>query len=118
LVRIPFPLVSCVVIVDVDNRDATQVFGSCFLADFHSGTDVFLNTDYGSPETVPVAGDTLSSGAFLRFYSRRLMALALKDEQAGLVIFKSAHAIGTPIDALHPWLVCKILLDIVLHPYL
>jgi hypothetical protein len=46
------------------------------------------------------------------------MALAVKDEQAGLVIFKSSQALGTVIDAFHPWLICKIFLDVVLHPFL
>jgi hypothetical protein len=75
-------------------------------------------SDYGVPQTEPVAGDSLSSGSLVRFYTRRLMALAVKDEHAGLVVYRSAQALGTPIDAFHPFLVCKILFDIVLHPFL
>jgi hypothetical protein len=74
--------------------------------------------DYGLPQTDPIPGESRSSGSFVRFYTRRLLALAVKDEQAGLVVFKSTQALGTAIDAFHPWLVCKILVDIVLHPKL
>jgi hypothetical protein len=45
------------------------------------------------------------------------MALAVNDDQAGRVFFESTQALGTPIDALHPLLLCKIILDVALRPY-
>ncbi|KAJ7580273.1 hypothetical protein C8J56DRAFT_279035 [Mycena floridula] len=74
--------------------------------------------DYGIPVTEPIPGEDLSSGAPIRSYIRRLQMLAVKDDQAALVVFNSAHGLGTLIDAFHPWLVCKILFDMARYPNL
>lgn len=75
-------------------------------------------TDYGIVQCTPIPGESLSSRKSIRSYVRRLQILALHDDQAGFVILKSAHGIGMPLDAFHPWLVCKILAHMLAYLYL
>lgn len=75
-----------------------------------------ISTDYGLPDTDPILGENTSSGSVLRWYIRRLQILGIRDEQAALAVFNGAHAFGTDIDAFHPWLICKVVLDYVRRP--
>ncbi|KAJ6567770.1 hypothetical protein DFH09DRAFT_1314277 [Mycena vulgaris] len=66
-------------------------------------------TDYGVPTTEPLPGESLSSGTYLRWYITKLQRLSVTDDHAGLVMFNSSMGLASPIDALHPNLVLKIL---------
>ncbi|KAJ7485099.1 hypothetical protein B0H11DRAFT_1722338 [Mycena galericulata] len=84
-----------------------------FFSEHFDKTDLmWQNTrliDYGIPTTDPVTGESLSSGAYLRWYISELQHLAVTDEDAALVVYNSAVGLGSPIDAFHPNLVVKIL---------
>ncbi|KAJ7457464.1 hypothetical protein FB451DRAFT_1353732 [Mycena latifolia] len=66
-------------------------------------------TDYGFPTTEPLPGESLASGTYLRWYMGKLRRLSMTDDHAGLVMFNSSMGVASPIDALHPNLVLKIL---------
>ncbi|KAJ7066149.1 hypothetical protein C8F01DRAFT_1365750 [Mycena amicta] len=88
-------------------------FSEDFFEEEHKRTDwLWENTrtiDYGAPTTEPIAGDSLSRGAFVRWYATRLQSLAITDYQAGKVMYESTIGFASPIDALHPNLVLKVL---------
>ncbi|KAJ7833742.1 hypothetical protein B0H13DRAFT_2678831 [Mycena leptocephala] len=88
-------------------------FSTKFFAEHFDKTDLmWQNTrinDYGLPTTEPLPGESLSSGAHLRWYIRQLKHLAVTDEDAALVVYNLAVGIASPIDAFHPNLVMKIL---------
>ncbi|KAJ7621135.1 hypothetical protein FB45DRAFT_1092618 [Roridomyces roridus] len=88
-------------------------FSSKFFAEQHDKTDWYwANTrlmDYGVKTTIPLPGERLSSGAYLRWYISHLQILAITDDQAGQVMYESAMGLASPIDAFHPNLVAKIL---------
>ncbi|KAJ7101457.1 hypothetical protein B0H15DRAFT_816167 [Mycena belliarum] len=87
-------------------------FSTKFFAEQYDKTDWnWQNTrvmDYGVPTTEPLPGESLSSGASLRWYIAKLQRLALIDEHAGLVLFDSSMGLATAIDAFHPNLIFKI----------
>ncbi|KAJ7195833.1 hypothetical protein GGX14DRAFT_376714 [Mycena pura] len=83
-----------------------------FMEQFNKTDLMWENTrliDYGVPTTEPVPGESLSSGAFLRWYITQLQHLAVTDEDAALVIYNSSIGIGCPIDAFNPNLVAKVM---------
>ncbi|KAJ6551259.1 hypothetical protein B0H19DRAFT_951110 [Mycena capillaripes] len=88
-------------------------FSIKFFAEHFDKTDLmWQNTrliDYGVTTTEPVPGESLSSGAYLRWYISQLQHLAVTDEDAALVVYNSAVGFASPIDAFHPNLVMKIL---------
>ncbi|KAF7310059.1 hypothetical protein MIND_00378900 [Mycena indigotica] len=65
--------------------------------------------DYGVPTTEPIPGESLSSGAGLRWYITWLQRLAPYDDHAGRVMYDTVTGFSSPIDALHPNLVAKVL---------
>ncbi|KAJ7269901.1 hypothetical protein C8J57DRAFT_1323879 [Mycena rebaudengoi] len=88
-------------------------FSTKFFAEHFDKTDLmWQNTrlmDYGVPTTEPIPGESLSSGAYLRWYISQLQHLAVTDEDAALVVYNSAVGFGSPIDAFNPNIVMKIL---------
>ncbi|KAK7050403.1 hypothetical protein R3P38DRAFT_2604937 [Favolaschia claudopus] len=88
-------------------------FSVNFFAEACNKTDwIWQNTrltDYGLPTTEPIAGESLSSGAFLRRYGNHMQGLAPKNEIAAWVLYTIIAGLGTPIDALHPRLMLRIL---------
>ncbi|KAJ7939614.1 hypothetical protein B0H13DRAFT_2300302 [Mycena leptocephala] len=88
-------------------------FSTKFFAEHFDKTDLmWQNTrlnDYGVPTTEPLPGESLSSGAYLRWYIRQLKHLAVTDEAAALVVYNSAVGLASPIDAFNPNIVMKIL---------
>ncbi|KAJ7210451.1 hypothetical protein GGX14DRAFT_565666 [Mycena pura] len=64
---------------------------------------------YGAPSTEPIAGESLRSGALLRWYANWLQRLAATDDHAGLVIYELTCRFAGPIDGFHPALILKIL---------
>ncbi|KAJ7658947.1 hypothetical protein B0H17DRAFT_343339 [Mycena rosella] len=88
-------------------------FSIKFFAEHFDKTDLsWQNTrliDYGVPTTEPASGESLSSGAGLRWYITQLQNLALVDDQAALVIYNSAMGLASPVDAFHPKLLLKVL---------
>ncbi|KAJ7210452.1 hypothetical protein GGX14DRAFT_625636, partial [Mycena pura] len=94
-------------------RTLPATFATDFFAEEHAKTDwLWENTrlmDYGMPTTEPIAGESLQSGAFLRWYVNWLQRLAPTDDHAGLVMYDSTCGFASPIDALHPALVMKVL---------
>ncbi|KAJ7066142.1 hypothetical protein C8F01DRAFT_1122312 [Mycena amicta] len=96
-------------------RTRTTIPGSFsreFFEEEHAKTDwMWENSrvqDYGFPTTVPVEGESLSSGAFIRWYVTWLQRLAVTDEHAGLAMYEAVCGFGSPVDALHPHLVAKV----------
>ncbi|KAJ7489465.1 hypothetical protein FB451DRAFT_691135 [Mycena latifolia] len=88
-------------------------FSTKFFAEQFDKTDLaWQNTrliDYGVPTTEPLSGESLSSGAYLRWYITQLQSLSITDDHAALVMYNSAMGLASPIDAFHPNLVLKIL---------
>ncbi|KAJ3824189.1 hypothetical protein EV361DRAFT_952785 [Lentinula raphanica] len=75
----------------------------------YQGTSRIL--DYEIPCTIPIPGEDLQSGGSIRWYLRRLLILATKDEQAAEVAWEGSMVLGTPIDLFHPWIVLKIIFN-------
>ncbi|KAK0239353.1 hypothetical protein EDD85DRAFT_936439 [Armillaria nabsnona] len=46
-------------------------------------------SDYSFPETIPLPGETLSNGSWLRWYMKKLIVLAFTDDQAGSAMWRS-----------------------------
>ncbi|KAJ6620780.1 hypothetical protein B0H10DRAFT_2356351 [Mycena sp. CBHHK59/15] len=87
-------------------------FSTRFFKEQYNKTDMaWQNTrlmDYGVPMTVPLPGENLSSGKYLRWYIRQLQYLALTDDHAALVMYNSAMGLASPIDAFNPNIILKI----------
>ncbi|KZT32360.1 hypothetical protein SISSUDRAFT_1066988 [Sistotremastrum suecicum HHB10207 ss-3] len=58
--------------------------------------------DYGWDTTVPVEGETLKEGAFLRWYVRNFVNLTTKNEYAATVLFNSSMFIAPASDVIGP----------------
>ncbi|KAK7016955.1 hypothetical protein R3P38DRAFT_2541121 [Favolaschia claudopus] len=88
-------------------------FSMKFFAEAHGKTDWMWQStrlaDYGLPTTEPIVGETLSSGAFWRRYGNHMQALAPKNELAAWVFYTMLAGLGTPIDAMHPRLMFRVL---------
>ncbi|KIY46405.1 hypothetical protein FISHEDRAFT_60376 [Fistulina hepatica ATCC 64428] len=68
-----------------------------------------LASDYGSPVTIPLPGESLSSGSFFRKYFWHIQRLGITDLQAAAVMTYALTGIGTSIEVLHPRLLVKVL---------
>ncbi|KAF7322200.1 hypothetical protein MKEN_00744500 [Mycena kentingensis (nom. inval.)] len=66
------------------------------------------SSDYGALTTVPIEGESIAEGWFPRWYASKLQQLAIRDEKAGEAIYQTVAGFGTPIDALHPHLIAKV----------
>ncbi|KAJ6560732.1 hypothetical protein B0H10DRAFT_2118816 [Mycena sp. CBHHK59/15] len=88
-------------------------FSTKFFAEQFDKTDwCWQNTrimDYGIPMTEPLPGESLSSGAYLRWYITRLQRLSIIDDDAAWVMYNSSMGLGSAIDAFYPRLALKIL---------
>ncbi|KAK0466726.1 uncharacterized protein EV420DRAFT_644063 [Desarmillaria tabescens] len=72
--------------------------------------------DYAFPSTVPVRGETLSQGSWLRWYMKRLMTLSLTDAQAGSAIWHFRVLLAPSIDLLQSRLLLKVIWNFIKHP--
>ncbi|KAF7309216.1 hypothetical protein MKEN_01124400 [Mycena kentingensis (nom. inval.)] len=94
-------------------RVLPSTFAKDFFAEERDKTEwLWDNTrvaDYGAPTTEPISGESLSEGAGLRWYIMWLQRLAPFDDHAGLAMYSAVTGFASPIDALHPNLVAKIL---------
>ncbi|KAF7308200.1 hypothetical protein HMN09_00667800 [Mycena chlorophos] len=99
------------------SRNARKTIPESFSADFFREQRVrtewmWKNTrtqDYAFPTTVPIEGESLASGRFMRWYLTGLQRLATMDAQAGTAIYDAVCGFASPIDALHPHLLAKVL---------
>ncbi|KAK0215858.1 hypothetical protein EDD85DRAFT_996317 [Armillaria nabsnona] len=64
--------------------------------------------DYAFATTVPVPGETLSEGAWLRWYIKKLTDLSFTDAQAGSAIWHFGVLLAPPTDLLQLTLVLKV----------
>ncbi|EGN96342.1 hypothetical protein SERLA73DRAFT_186054 [Serpula lacrymans var. lacrymans S7.3] len=65
--------------------------------------------DYGYDTTIPIPGETLSSGAFIRWYMRQLQTLAFTDMDLASTMWHISMMMAPGIDNLHPLTVVKVL---------
>ncbi|KAF9041972.1 hypothetical protein BDZ89DRAFT_1128660 [Hymenopellis radicata] len=97
-------------------------FSKQFFAQQHTKIDGYWQQtrlmDYGIPSTIPIPGESLSSGAWFRAYIRRLQLLATTDDHAALAMYNGIFGVGTPLDPLHPALVVKVLWGMLKNPSL
>ncbi|KAK7052361.1 hypothetical protein R3P38DRAFT_2859936 [Favolaschia claudopus] len=88
-------------------------FSIKFFSESYNKTDwTWQNTriaDYGMPTTEPIAGESLSSGAFMRRYGTHMQRLSTTDELVGWAMYNIIVGMSSPIDALHPHIVLKVL---------
>ncbi|KAK0215876.1 hypothetical protein EDD85DRAFT_444658 [Armillaria nabsnona] len=70
-------------------------------------------SDYSLPTTVPLPGETLSKGSWLRWYMKKLIVLSFTDDQAGSVLWHVRSLFAPPTDALHPRLILKVCLSLI-----
>ncbi|KIM76599.1 hypothetical protein PILCRDRAFT_12650 [Piloderma croceum F 1598] len=74
--------------------------------------------DYGLPTTVPIPGESLSSGALIRWYQRRFQLLVFTDKDACSAIWHVRSFLAPQIDTIQPSLVLKVLWIAITHPNL
>ncbi|KAK0188416.1 hypothetical protein F5146DRAFT_1055146 [Armillaria mellea] len=65
--------------------------------------------DYLYPTTVPIPGETLSHGSWLRWYMKRLTILSFTDDQAASALWHVRTLLAPSIDTLQPGLVFKVM---------
>ncbi|KAK0197957.1 hypothetical protein F5146DRAFT_1017606 [Armillaria mellea] len=65
-------------------------------------------SDYAFSETVPLPGETLSNGSWLRWYSKKLTVLSFNDEQAGSALWHIRSLLAPPTDAFQLGLILKV----------
>ncbi|EGO20597.1 hypothetical protein SERLADRAFT_476950 [Serpula lacrymans var. lacrymans S7.9] len=73
------------------------------------------NYDYSYDTTVPITGETLTTGSILRWYMRRLQTLALTDKQANSAFWHSGMILSPGITVFQPLIVMKILWSLVVQ---
>ncbi|KZS95627.1 hypothetical protein SISNIDRAFT_408595 [Sistotremastrum niveocremeum HHB9708] len=94
----------------LDIHTATQVLPHNFAKTFYKTQfkrieSLWIETkadDYGWDTTVPVEGETLKDGAFLRWYARHFVDLTTKNEYAAAVLFNSSMFIAPASDVISP----------------
>ncbi|EGN92006.1 hypothetical protein SERLA73DRAFT_191747 [Serpula lacrymans var. lacrymans S7.3] len=74
------------------------------------------NADYAQPTTVPVRGESLKKGAWMRWYMRRLRIVSLTDKATSSKFWHILNYLSPGIDALHPRFVFKVLWSYVKTP--
>ncbi|KAK0188411.1 hypothetical protein F5146DRAFT_1055132 [Armillaria mellea] len=72
--------------------------------------------DYAFATTVPVPGETLSEGAWLRWYIKKLTDLAFTDAQAASALWRLQVLLAPPNDLLQPALVLKVVWNLIKRP--
>ncbi|SJL13850.1 uncharacterized protein ARMOST_17299 [Armillaria ostoyae] len=72
--------------------------------------------DYAFATTVPVPGETLSEGAWLRWYIKKLTDLSFTDAQAGSAIWHFGVLLAPPTDLLQLTLVLKVVWHLIKCP--
>ncbi|KAK0489401.1 hypothetical protein IW261DRAFT_1390954 [Armillaria novae-zelandiae] len=72
--------------------------------------------DYAFPTTVPVPGETLSEGAWLRWYMKKLTDLAFTDAQAASALWHVRVLLAPPTDLMQLSLVLKVAWNLIRGP--
>ncbi|PBK60673.1 hypothetical protein ARMSODRAFT_965972 [Armillaria solidipes] len=80
---------------------------------FRSTTKVI---DYAFATTVPVPGETLSEGAWLRWYIKELTDLSFTDAQAASALWHLRVLLAPPTDLLQLALVLKVVRNLIRRP--
>ncbi|KZS91698.1 hypothetical protein SISNIDRAFT_413834 [Sistotremastrum niveocremeum HHB9708] len=68
----------------------------------------FKHEDYGWNTTIPAEGESLSQGAFMRWYTRNLFSVASKNEDVAAVVYNCAMFLAPGSDVLAPGIVLRI----------
>ncbi|KAK0489389.1 hypothetical protein IW261DRAFT_1444751 [Armillaria novae-zelandiae] len=68
--------------------------------------------DYSFSTTVPLPGETLSEGSWLRWYMKKLIILSFTDDQAGSALWHIRSLLAPSIDTLQPGLILKVFLSL------
>ncbi|KAK0215034.1 hypothetical protein IW262DRAFT_1404470 [Armillaria fumosa] len=72
--------------------------------------------DYAFATTVPVSGETLSEGAWLRWYIKKLTDLSFTDAKASSALWHLRVLLAPPADLLQPALVLKVVWNLIRSP--
>ncbi|KAK0459070.1 uncharacterized protein EV420DRAFT_1676791 [Desarmillaria tabescens] len=78
--------------------------------------DWLIFLDYAYPTTIPVSGETLAKGSWLRWYTRKLYAVAFNDAQAGSALWHSRVLLAPSTDMFQLGLVLKVLWNVIKSP--
>ncbi|KAK0188450.1 hypothetical protein F5146DRAFT_1225237 [Armillaria mellea] len=65
-------------------------------------------SDYSFPETIPLPGETLSNGSWLRWYMKKLIVLAFTDDQAGSAVWRSKCLLAPSSETFQLGLILKV----------
>ncbi|PBK99933.1 hypothetical protein ARMGADRAFT_1074766 [Armillaria gallica] len=65
-------------------------------------------SDYSFPETIPLPGETLSNGSWLRWYMKKLIVLAFTDDQAGSAMWRSRCLLAPSSETFQLGLILKV----------
>ncbi|KZS95628.1 hypothetical protein SISNIDRAFT_483852 [Sistotremastrum niveocremeum HHB9708] len=88
-------------------------FGSKFWASQHKRTSSFWTdgkaSDYSWDTTIPVEGESLKDGAFLRWYQRNLLDVASKNENVAVVLYDISMLITPGCYAIRPGIAIRVL---------
>uniref|UniRef100_D8QGF9 Uncharacterized protein n=1 Tax=Schizophyllum commune (strain H4-8 / FGSC 9210) TaxID=578458 RepID=D8QGF9_SCHCM len=74
--------------------------------------------DYGFEKTVPMEGETLSTGRLSRWYEKRLKYLSTEDGDVAMAIFRVSQSLSPAIDLIHPSILLKIVWSTLKDPHL
>ncbi|KAH7924669.1 hypothetical protein BV22DRAFT_1090482 [Leucogyrophana mollusca] len=71
--------------------------------------------DYGWDSTIPIPGETLAYGSWLRWFQRNILTLSQTDREACSAFWHTMMALSPPIDMFHPRILAKILWHVLRH---
>jgi hypothetical protein len=74
------------------------------------------NADYAQPTTVPIPGDDMKMGSWIRWYVRRLRMVSSEDLETSSVFWHVQNYLAPAIDAMHPRFLFKVLVHCVRNP--
>ncbi|EGN96341.1 hypothetical protein SERLA73DRAFT_186050 [Serpula lacrymans var. lacrymans S7.3] len=100
-----------------DSKQSSHILPSNFSKQFFDGQERSIGSiwsgtktvDYGYKTTVPIDGETLSQGSWLRWYIGKLQIISLKDRDVNSVLWHNRMFLAPGIDIMHPKLVLKVL---------
>ncbi|KAK0486200.1 hypothetical protein IW261DRAFT_1549089 [Armillaria novae-zelandiae] len=72
--------------------------------------------DYAYPTTIPVAGETLAKGSWIRWYMKKIYVVALNDAQAGSALWHSRVLLAPSTDMFQLGLIVKVLWSVFTTP--
>ncbi|KAK0501744.1 hypothetical protein EDD18DRAFT_1317883 [Armillaria luteobubalina] len=65
-------------------------------------------SDYSFPQTIPLPGETLATGSWLRWYMKKLIVLAFTDDQAGSAMWRSKCLLAPSTETFQLGLIFKV----------